>query len=132
MWVKCGVNRWTARGGPSIQLVIEIWNGGRGIRTPGTVPRTAVFKTAGFNRSPIPPMSILTDFLDLQTAVLPFWDPPHTLFARASADALISSRIVGFVFAAQWAVSEQRKFHVCVDSGRLVRLHLGLNANPPK
>src|SRR5580765_3104077 len=30
-------------------------NGGRGIRTPGTVPRTAVFKTAGFNRSPIPP-----------------------------------------------------------------------------
>ena len=29
--------------------------GGRGIRTPGTVPRTAVFKTAGFNHSPIPP-----------------------------------------------------------------------------
>src|SRR5215510_1408518 len=34
-------------------------NGGRGIRTPGTVPRTAVFKTAGFNRSPIPPKSSL-------------------------------------------------------------------------
>src|SRR6266571_337495 len=32
-----------------------ITSGGRGIRTPGTVPRTAVFKTAGFNRSPIPP-----------------------------------------------------------------------------
>ena len=31
--------------------------GGREIRTPGTVPRTAVFKTAGFNRSPIPPFS---------------------------------------------------------------------------
>src|SRR5215510_6688560 len=31
-------------------------NGGRGIRTPGTVPRTAVFKTAGFNHSPIPPI----------------------------------------------------------------------------
>ena len=30
--------------------------GGRGIRTPGTVPRTAVFKTAGFNHSPIPPL----------------------------------------------------------------------------
>src|SRR6476660_3253271 len=33
------------------------YNGGRGIRTPGTVPRTAVFKTAGFNHSPIPPPS---------------------------------------------------------------------------
>jgi len=29
--------------------------GGRGIRTPGTVSRTAVFKTACFNRSHIPP-----------------------------------------------------------------------------
>src|SRR6266571_5659963 len=34
---------------------ISYKDGGRGIRTPGTVPRTAVFKTAGFNRSPIPP-----------------------------------------------------------------------------
>ena len=37
--------------------VNDLINGGRGIRTPGTVPRTAVFKTAGFNRSPIPPLS---------------------------------------------------------------------------
>jgi acyl carrier protein len=29
--------------------------GGRGIRTPGTVSRTAVFKTARFDRSRIPP-----------------------------------------------------------------------------
>src|SRR5258708_2069843 len=29
--------------------------GGRGIRTPGTVSRTAVFKTACFNHSHIPP-----------------------------------------------------------------------------
>ncbi len=29
--------------------------GGRGIRTPGTVPRTAVFKTAALNHSAIPP-----------------------------------------------------------------------------
>ena len=29
--------------------------GGRGIRTPGTVSRTAVFKTAAFNHSAIPP-----------------------------------------------------------------------------
>ncbi len=29
--------------------------GGRGIRTPGTLPGTAVFKTARFNHSRIPP-----------------------------------------------------------------------------
>jgi hypothetical protein len=29
--------------------------GGRGIRTPGTLSGTTVFKTAGINRSPIPP-----------------------------------------------------------------------------
>ncbi len=29
--------------------------GGRGIRTPGTLTGTTVFKTAGINRSPIPP-----------------------------------------------------------------------------
>src|SRR5437588_1806650 len=40
---------------------ISYKNGGRGIRTPGTVPRTAVFKTAGFNRSPIPPISYCSD-----------------------------------------------------------------------
>ena len=32
-----------------------ISGGGRGIRTPGTVSRTAVFKTACFNHSHIPP-----------------------------------------------------------------------------
>ncbi len=30
--------------------------GGRGIRTPGTLSGTTVFKTAGINRSPIPPL----------------------------------------------------------------------------
>ena len=34
--------------------------GGRGIRTPGGVSPTAVFKTAGFNRSPIPPEASVT------------------------------------------------------------------------
>ena len=29
--------------------------GGRGIRTPGTLSGTTVFKTVGINRSPIPP-----------------------------------------------------------------------------
>ena len=33
----------------------DLSGGGRGIRTPGTVPRTAVFKTAAFDRSAIPP-----------------------------------------------------------------------------
>jgi len=33
----------------------RVCGGGRGIRTPGTVSRTAVFKTARFNRSRIPP-----------------------------------------------------------------------------
>ena len=47
------------------------FNGGRGIRTPGTVPRTAVFKTAGFNHSPIPPHWILPDFITLPVLSLP-------------------------------------------------------------
>src|SRR5579884_2166949 len=34
--------------------------GGRGIRTPVRVTPQTVFKTAGFNHSPIPPISILT------------------------------------------------------------------------
>jgi hypothetical protein len=33
--------------------------GGRGIRTPGTVSRTVVFKTTRFNRSRIPPARIV-------------------------------------------------------------------------
>ena len=35
---------------------VRRYGGGRGIRTPGTVSRTAVFKTACFNRSHIPPL----------------------------------------------------------------------------
>jgi nucleoside-diphosphate-sugar epimerase len=33
--------------------------GGRGIRTPGTLSGTAVFKTACFNHSHIPPLEVL-------------------------------------------------------------------------
>ena len=33
--------------------------GGGGIRTPETLSSLTVFKTAGFNRSPTPPLSIL-------------------------------------------------------------------------
>src|SRR4029450_11380306 len=35
-------------------------DGGRGIRTPGTVPRPTVFKTAAFNHSAIPPLVRIT------------------------------------------------------------------------
>src|SRR3954465_14446216 len=42
------------------KLPNEVNGGGRGIRTPGTLSGTAVFKTACFNRSHIPPHSILT------------------------------------------------------------------------
>jgi hypothetical protein len=38
------------------------YGGGRGIRTPVRVSPQTVFKTAGFNHSPIPPFSILPDF----------------------------------------------------------------------
>ena len=34
----------------------RVSGGGRGIRTPGTVSRTVVFKTTRFNRSRIPPL----------------------------------------------------------------------------
>ena len=37
-------------------LQFRLHGGGRGIRTPGTVARTAVFKTACFNHSHIPPL----------------------------------------------------------------------------
>ena|ERR1039458_7597660 len=37
---------------------LRLRGGGRGIRTPGTLSGTTVFKTAGFNRSPIPPRGV--------------------------------------------------------------------------
>src|SRR3954471_1258442 len=42
------------------KLPNEVNGGGRGIRTPGTLSGTAVFKTACFNRSHIPPRMILS------------------------------------------------------------------------
>ena len=38
-----------------ISVFVAQTGGGRGIRTPGTVSRTVVFKTTRFNRSRIPP-----------------------------------------------------------------------------
>jgi hypothetical protein len=42
--------------------VWKVIGGGRGIRTPGTLSGTTVFKTAGINRSPIPPREGIPQF----------------------------------------------------------------------
>ena len=49
---------------------IRYAGGGRGIRTPERVTPLTVFKTAGFNHSPIPPIPILLDFIRLRTRSL--------------------------------------------------------------
>jgi hypothetical protein len=41
--------------GVAVSLRFRLAGGGRGIRTPGTLSGTAVFKTARFNHSRIPP-----------------------------------------------------------------------------
>src|SRR5579864_7892088 len=48
-------------------LLVVLRGGGRGIRTPGTVSRTAVFKTARFNRSLIPPQRWLSVYQRVAT-----------------------------------------------------------------
>src|SRR5438874_9070686 len=47
----------------------RLYGGGRGIRTPGTVSGTAVFKTARFNHSRIPP-TFKTNILENRYCVL--------------------------------------------------------------
>ena len=58
--------------------------GGRGIRTPERVTPLTVFKTAGFNHSPIPPIPIVSDLIRLRalsllgsTGSARFWDDCH-------------------------------------------------------
>ena len=62
--VNCGVARWLKRDRLFIQYLMDKVNGGRGIRTPGTVSRTTVFKTAAFNHSAIPPVVRITETTD--------------------------------------------------------------------
>jgi hypothetical protein len=50
----------------SAHITDEIDGGGRGIRTPERVTPLTVFKTAGFNHSPIPPFIIVSDFIRLR------------------------------------------------------------------
>ncbi len=52
---------------PQITETGKRYGGGRGIRTPGTLSSSTVFKTAGFNHSPIPPFIILSDSFILRT-----------------------------------------------------------------
>src|SRR3954453_1838648 len=56
----------------------RLCGGGRGIRTPGTLSGTAVFKTACFNRSHIPPLLILA------VAALPSAVSQRALFDASS------------------------------------------------
>jgi hypothetical protein len=49
--------------------IVRKYGGGRGIRTPGRVSPSTVFKTAGFNHSPIPPFTIVSDFIEFQVTV---------------------------------------------------------------
>jgi hypothetical protein len=67
------------------QLADEL-GGGRGIRTPDTVSRTAVFKTAAINHSAIPPR--LRNYCAIRTSVCPLIvDRPNAIQIKASATA---------------------------------------------
>ena len=57
--------------------------GGRGIRTPGTVSRTAVFKTACFNHSHIPPHRV--GLLQFSSNAMPAISELHPTGTRAGA-----------------------------------------------
>src|SRR5208282_3378214 len=53
-------NGFAVREREDLECCGPLWSqigGGRGIRTPGTLSGTTVFKTAGINRSPIPPQA---------------------------------------------------------------------------
>jgi hypothetical protein len=77
---KCGI----ARKYSGVSSLFSItytpsYGGGRGIRTPGTLPGTAVFKTAAIDHSAIPPRAMSVDpivqtaFVDLTTAATRFF-----------------------------------------------------------
>ena len=55
--------------GPRPRSTTHPRGGGRGIRTPEPLSGLTVFKTAGFNRSPIPPVSL---FNNLPCPLFPF------------------------------------------------------------
>src|SRR5262245_25153097 len=75
-------------------------NGGRGIRTPETVPRLTVFKTAAFNHSAIPPSERITEVTwgkTIVASVLPrsifrFGTQQRSLFLRLLT--LLNHRLV--------------------------------------
>ena len=58
----------------------ELNGGGRGIRTPGTLSGTTVFKTAGINRSPIPPREELRCCSQFNLTIFWGWTEPGVSF----------------------------------------------------
>src|ERR1039457_3152252 len=72
--------------------------GGRGIRTPVRVAPQTVFKTAGFNRSPIPPSSIIPESFYLRRLSL-LESPGLGLDCHHSVTAgdLLHCRLLGLV-----------------------------------
>jgi hypothetical protein len=48
-----------------LEVLVRADGGGRGIRTPEPLSRLTVFKTAGFNHSPIPPWFFLSYLISL-------------------------------------------------------------------
>src|SRR5258708_37177126 len=61
-----------------------ISGGGGGIRTPETLSSLTVFKTAGFNRSPTPPVVILAHSVVQECMGKSFWAQREFLFKKAA------------------------------------------------
>jgi hypothetical protein len=89
------------------RVTVRVAGGGRGIRTPGTVSGTVVFKTTRFNRSRIPPHCSFNELKILQhnllhTAlrnytVLAFGSCPHAA-SYSSTSSLVALNVAAFVF----------------------------------
>src|SRR6185369_13363803 len=71
-------------------------NGGRGIRTPGRVSPSTVFKTAALNHSAIPPLTILSETARLLAGAYfasstgtSSPGPPANIFAESKKPAVV-------------------------------------------
>ena len=108
-----------ASAGSGISLQSRLNGGGRGIRTPGTLSGTTVFKTVCFNHSHIPPSATAVYFCtSLQHAV------PGTNRDRGQAlraFAITRKRCVGIVDA-QLMQSEgaRMKLHHLIEMGEKI------------
>jgi hypothetical protein len=88
------------------RVTVRVAGGGRGIRTPGTVSGTVVFKTTRFNRSRIPPHCSFNELKTLQhnllrTAlrnytILVFGRCPHVA-SDSNSTSLVALSVAAFV-----------------------------------